>query len=342
MTSLSPLRCFSTSIVLAGAVIVVARNASAQTYKIDDGTPGYALSYALPDDFCWMNRLTANGTVTLTSIEAILGDAPNGRPVTLCVWRDLGGNGDPSQGLLLTQVHAIVKNSGQQTFALYEISPTQVTGSFFVGAYLTTNGNFSPATLDPHTPTLARSWFCTAYGPGTFDPTFTGNWTWYGPPTVGVQGVFMLRANGVDGPSAETYCVAKTNSLGCVPSLTFSGTPSASAGSGFDIQVSNVLSNRNGMFFYGVSGRQALPFHGGTLCVAPPLHRTAAQSSGGNPTTDCSGVYAIDFNAWIGLAIDPRLVAGTAVDGQFWSRDSGFAPPDNLGLSRGIHFGLTP
>ena len=65
---------------MIGRTVLVSRPAEAQTYKIDSGMPGYSISYGLPDDFCWFNHLTVNGTVTLTSIEAILGDTPDGTP----------------------------------------------------------------------------------------------------------------------------------------------------------------------------------------------------------------------------------------------------------------------
>jgi hypothetical protein len=332
-----------TALAVLGSALAFAPRAVAQTYKIDDGTAGYALSYAYPEDLCWLNHLTVNGTVTLTSIEAVFGSVPNGRPVHLCIWRDLSGVGDPNTGLLLTRVDTVVKNAGTQMLTEYAIPPTQVTGSFFVGAFLTTNGSFSPATLDPHTPTLARSWFCTAYGPGTFDPTFLGNWSLYSVTTIGVQGVFMLRANGIDGPTPEVRCVAKVNSLGCTPSLSLAGTPSASAGSGFTITASNVFNQKNGMFFYSLTGLQMAPFFGGHLCINAPLHRTSVFSSAGNTLgDDCSGSYTFDFNTRIASGLDPALTAGTTVDGQFWSRDPGFAQPNNIGLTQAAHFGIAP
>jgi hypothetical protein len=191
--------------------------------------------------------------------------------------------------------------------------------------------------------TGGQSWFASAYGPGTFDPSFTGVWTWYGPPAIGLHGVFMLRANGVDGPSPEARCVAKINSLGCAPSLSFAGASSASAASGFTITSSNVLNRKTGLFLYGTTGLQQTPFAGGQLCIRAPFRRTPMTSSGGATSgSDCSGSYSIDFNAWIALGRDPALVPGATVDGQFWSRDPGFAPPSNVGLSQAAHFGIGP
>lgn len=320
-----------------------AARSAAQTVKIDDGTPGYSLAYQLPEDFCWLNRLSVPAPTTITSVEVIFGLVPNGRPVTICVWRDLGGFGDPNQALLVSSVVAQVKNSGQQTFARYDVPPVSVNGFFFVGAVLTTNANFAPATMDPHTPNLHRAWYATGYGPGTFDPTFPGAYGVNNVQTLGVQGVFMLRANGPDGPTPEVYGVAKTNSAGCTPTLALSGAPSASAGSGFTLTASQVLNQKTGLFFYSLFGRQSVPFGGGQLLVAPPLRRSPALNSGGSLTgTDCTGSLSFDFNAWIASNLDPALVAGATVDGQYWYRDPGFLPPNAIGLTQGAHFGLAP
>lgn len=329
-----------------GALLFVSALASSglsQTVKIDDGTPGYSLSYGLPEDLCWLNRLSVAAPTTITSVEIMFGAVPEGRPVTICVWRDLGGFGDPNQALLVSSVHAQVKNGGQQTFARYDVPPVSVNGFFFVGAVLTTNANFAPATMDPQTPNLHRAWFATGYGPGTFDPTFPGSFGVNSVATLGIQGVFMIRANGPDGPTPEVYGAAKTNSAGCTPTLTLSGSPSASAGSGFSVAAAQILNQKNGLFFYSLQGRQSVPFGGGHLLVTPPLRRSGLLNSGGSASgVDCSGSFNFDFNAWVASGVDTALVAGATVDAQFWYRDPGFLPPNAIGLTQGAHFGLAP
>lgn len=333
--------CFAAALFFV--TVASAPRATAQTYKLDAGTAGSALSCGLPEDLCWLDVLHVSGTATLTSIEAMFGDAPDGTPVTLCVWRDLGQYGRPWDGLLLTQVTTVVQNSGKTLFTQYPIPPTQVSGSFFVGAVMTCDGTTSPATIDPHTPGVHDAWWATGYGPGTFDPTFLGVWSWNGLPVIGKHGVFMIRANGIDGPSPETRCVAKANSLGCLPTVSFAGTASASAGSGFTVTAANVLNKKSGMFAYSLQGVQQVPFAGGYLCLRPPLERTNMLASGGSVSgSDCTGTLAIDFNSYVASGADPALVAGVTVDGQFWSRDPGFAAPDNVGLTQGAHFGIGP
>jgi hypothetical protein len=142
------------------------------------------------------------------------------------------------------------------------------------------------------------------------------------------------------GGGPTTYCTAKTTSNGCVPAIGFAGSPSASAGSGFLITASQVEPNKFGLFFYSKSGQQAVAFQGGFLCAKPPLVRTPLQSSGG--LAACSGNYSMDFNAFIASGKDPALVAGVTVDGQYWFRDPGFAPPNNTGLTNAIDFTINP
>lgn len=135
----------------------------------------------------------------------------------------------------------------------------------------------------------------------------------------------------------STYCTAKTNSQGCVPSIASSGLPSASNASNFVVTASNVLNRQNGMFFYGYS-QQVAPFQGGFMCMSNPIRRTPIQNSSGSasPVVDCSGAYVLDFNAWIQSGADLTLGVGRAVNGQFWSRDA--ASPSTTGLTNAIHF----
>ena len=58
-----------------------------------------------------------------------------------------------------------------------------------------------------------------------------------------------------------------------------------------------MLNNKNGLLFYGINGRAAIAFQGGTLCVKAQIKRTPSVNSGGNPPpNDCSGLFTIDMN----------------------------------------------
>jgi len=145
------------------------------------------------------------------------------------------------------------------------------------------------------------------------------------------------------------YCIAKLNSLGCLPMIAWTGTPSASQPAGFQIRASEVRNNKNGLLFYGVNGRENLPYQGGTLCVKPPIRRTPSVNSGGTlpPSNDCTGVFAFDMNAFAAGALGgnplPALqVPGTLVQCQWWGRDPGFLPPNNTTLSSALEFTVCP
>jgi hypothetical protein len=89
----------------------------------------------------------------------------------------------------------------------------------------------------------------------------------------------------------RTYCTAKVNSLGCTPVIASTGTPSASATSGFLVSAGSALNKKSGLLLYGVNGSASLDFTGGILCIGAPVRRAIAANSGGSPTgNDCSGV----------------------------------------------------
>lgn len=143
------------------------------------------------------------------------------------------------------------------------------------------------------------------------------------------------------GTNVFEYCVAQVNSLGCTPHASATGTPSASAGSGFVIKCVQVRNQRAGLLFYSSQGTQTMLFLGGHLCVNGPK-RLLPQNSGGSlpPTNDCSGVLSYDFNAYVASGIDPSLVNGAVVATQFWSRDA--AAPSGTNLSDAVLFTLFP
>ena len=132
-----------------------------------------------------------------------------------------------------------------------------------------------------------------------------------------------------DCPAAEIYCTSKANSLGCHPAIGLNAAPSASAGTGSQLTASSLLGNSLGLFIHSAVGADALPLHGGWLCVRSPVRRHPAQMTQGSTGT-CTGALSEDLNAYIASGADPALFAGAVVWVQAWSRDPGDPFGDSL------------
>ena len=138
----------------------------------------------------------------------------------------------------------------------------------------------------------------------------------------------------------STYCTGKTNSLGCIPQMTWQGNASLSSAAPFLLQATSVLNQKSGLVFYGFRAA-AQPFTGGYLCVQAPTVRSASVSSGGSATgNDCSGVISIDFTPIAQAGATPGLTLGNEVYAQVWSRDP--AGVGTTSLSNGLRFFLNP
>jgi hypothetical protein len=148
-------------------------------------------------------------------------------------------------------------------------------------------------------------------------------------------------------PDALVYCTSSSTTSGCQPSLVPNQpAPSLSAGPGsFVLTCSNVEGVKQGIVFYGTSGRLALPWASGStsfLCVKPPTQRTGAQNSGGS-VGQCNGTLALDFfNSCPRTpgALGQPLFAGEVFDAQAWFRDP--PAPKTTNLSDAVEFTLHP
>jgi len=138
------------------------------------------------------------------------------------------------------------------------------------------------------------------------------------------------------------YCTGKTNSLGCVPFVSFDGTPSATSTGSFLISSEDLLSSEAGFMLYS-SKKSNLSFHGGTLCVKSPFTRLlpikGAASIGLLP---CDGRLTKNFNKRIQSGADPSLTTGALVFVQFRQRDPGLMDGFNDNLTDGLRFAITP
>jgi len=148
-----------------------------------------------------------------------------------------------------------------------------------------------------------------------------------------------------DGQLVANYCTAGVSTNGCQPTLSASGTPSASATAGFTIVANSVEGGVNGTFFYGVSGRGAFPWSATSssyVCVKSPLRRIGVAAAGGASGT-CSGAISSDFLAFMAAtpgALGQPLTAGQAFNVQLWYRDP--PAPRSTNLSDALEFTLLP
>lgn len=148
-----------------------------------------------------------------------------------------------------------------------------------------------------------------------------------------------------NGCSAYTYCTSSITINSCVAAISWQGTPSASASSGFTLRVDNLEGQRQGLVFYSVTGQQALPWTSGStsfLCVKLPTQRMGAQSTGGTIGA-CNGALVQDWNAFMAAtpaALGQPRFAGQVFDAQGWFRDP--PSPKTTNLSNALHFVLAP
>jgi hypothetical protein len=141
-------------------------------------------------------------------------------------------------------------------------------------------------------------------------------------------------------PPISSYCTPKLNSLGCTPCIGSAGEPRLTGYNAFFISATFVRNNKPGLFLWSPNA-SSTPFGGGTLCVAPPITRGPSQLSGGSPTgNDCTGSYSFFFSQ--AYMATKNLSAGTTLRAQYWSRDQGFAAPNNIGLTDGVQFTIAP
>jgi hypothetical protein len=145
--------------------------------------------------------------------------------------------------------------------------------------------------------------------------------------------------------TSTSYCTAGTTSSGCVPSISGTGTPSASASSGFTIACAGVEGQKSGIVFYGVAGRVANPWAVGstsTLCVKAPSQRMGTQNSGGTLGT-CNGTLTEDWNAFRAshaTALGSPFSSGDVVNAQGWFRDP--LAPKTTNLTNALEFVVQP
>jgi len=141
----------------------------------------------------------------------------------------------------------------------------------------------------------------------------------------------------------QNYCTAGTSASGCQALITWSGTPSASAGSGFLLIVPELEGDKDGLFFFGANGRMAAPWGNGTSynCVAPPSKRAGLQTGTGTQG-ECDGFFSQDMNAHWKNTPARNPGAGALVQAQLWYRDPFNTSNQPSSFSDALEFFLLP
>ena len=115
-------------------------------YMLDDGTAEDGVGFGNGSqnfESLWMNHFDVISGQTLITTVSVAWGTPlfpdpsnNGTAVTIAIWSDPNGDGDPHDALLLGSVAGTIQNEGTDTFVDYTFSPpvdVSAFTSFFVG-----------------------------------------------------------------------------------------------------------------------------------------------------------------------------------------------------------------
>lgn len=163
-----------------------------------------------------------------------------------------------------------------------------------------------------------------------------------GPFSDYALGAGAVYAYDLDAPSAS-YCVAGVSASGCQATLASSGTASASSPAGFLLAAMGVEGAKDGIFFFGVNGRQAKPWgnSSSSQCVVPPAKRAGLLLGRGTPGA-CDGSFEQDLNALWSAKPGKNPGAGTLAQAQLWYRDPLSTSNQTTSLSDALEFFVAP
>ncbi len=188
-------------------ILLVAPADAGSTYSWDDGVSENSLGGGPPHpaDLWWAQGFTVMpGAEMIVSIEIAFGTTVDGLDVQLLLYDDPTNDSDPTDAVLLTSVFTTTMFSGTDMFISIPITPTIVSGDFFVGALMSNTSTQFPLALDETTSAM-RLWVAeNTNGPGMIDPTDVMGTSTFGPAladSIGFAGNALLRATGVPIPA---------------------------------------------------------------------------------------------------------------------------------------------
>ncbi|MGZ5672975.1 MAG: PEP-CTERM sorting domain-containing protein [Burkholderiales bacterium] len=152
--------------------------ADAITYSLDDGTA--EIGVGIVPNMTFGNHFTVvPGGQTIGSIS-IAWQGGNGTPVTVKLWSDPNGDGNPSDAILLSSIVGVISNANTNTFITYDIPDvTLLLPSFFVGASVVNPAAiaaFAAGDLTP--PSANQSWDAAAADFAGSSPSVVANVDW--------------------------------------------------------------------------------------------------------------------------------------------------------------------
>lgn len=176
-------------------------------YVYDDGVSEFSVGEAVDSYVAWLNRYTVQpGAEVITTIQVAFGPGTAGTPVTINVWSDPNGDGNPADAQRITSVAGAIPSSGP-LFTSFAISPLNLGPagtSFFVGVMGQFPGNVFFARFDGTDPTPGQSWLAGSTSP--IDPNNLSAGT-YEFDTIDVLinqvGNWLIRAEGPALPPAN-------------------------------------------------------------------------------------------------------------------------------------------
>ena len=144
-------------------------------------------------------------------------------------------------------------------------------------------------------------------------------------------------------PAYTSYCTAGTSASGCQALLSASGTPSATASSGFLVHAGTVEGAKTGLYYWGSNGRVANPWGNGTSyqCVQLPVFRSAPLVGAGTAGS-CDGTFDYDLTARWQQKPKGNPGPGALVQLQLWYRDPQSTSNRTTSLSDAVEFTTCP
>jgi hypothetical protein len=192
-------------LLLAALIILTAPFIQGAILRIDDGTAEEVRGFGARSDIFALNSFNAIPSgVLVNSVRIAWGSPllpgffPNGSQVTVYLWDDPNGDGDPSDANVLASVDGVVSAADTNTFVPYRFgAPVLVsTARFFVGFRATATEFQYPAAADSNGRLHRHRSFIAEFDPGEGDPNNLYGGTFAG--FLGENGVapgnFLIRA----------------------------------------------------------------------------------------------------------------------------------------------------